>query len=423
MQPSGWLGLYIVGCFDRRITFYNQQARALSLVRALFELDKLSPGRSVAVVGAGAAGVTAAVAAARLGCSVTLFEKSDTILHLQATATHRFLHPHLYDWPELGAVESNAGLPLMDWQADFADKVIDQLRSEFEDEKRECKGRLNQSQALITDIHPRGGRGPFQVRWELGQQEADVVLLTIGFGTEKDEPLYWSGDNLTGPHAGGARKILVSGSGDGGLIDLARAALLSPQPPAQEFRHDQAIEWLTSDQDFQCAAYQMLLIDRNVRRQDLDGDPAFSLYQQYVSRLRVPRTLQAKLAALVRSNTGVTFNYRHPGVFSLESSLLNRLLAFLLVQGKIIDPMQGEIVKYKTVNGKQSLTVKRAGGQQYSKDFDLVVRRHGPDKNYFKDQFPFLEKARSELDGKLAGLKLTGTLGDDTIEWYRTHLR
>jgi hypothetical protein len=34
-------GLYFVGTFDRRITFYSQQVRALRLVHALTRLGKL----------------------------------------------------------------------------------------------------------------------------------------------------------------------------------------------------------------------------------------------------------------------------------------------------------------------------------------------------------------------------------------------
>ena len=49
-------GLYFVGTFDRRITFYSQQVRALQLVRAMHESGKVDTNGSIAVVGAGAAG-------------------------------------------------------------------------------------------------------------------------------------------------------------------------------------------------------------------------------------------------------------------------------------------------------------------------------------------------------------------------------
>jgi hypothetical protein len=54
---AGSDGLYFVGAFERRITFYSQQVRAFRLVRALHEKGKLKATDTVAVVGAGAAGV------------------------------------------------------------------------------------------------------------------------------------------------------------------------------------------------------------------------------------------------------------------------------------------------------------------------------------------------------------------------------
>ncbi|PZP59551.1 MAG: hypothetical protein DI604_32185, partial [Delftia acidovorans] len=91
-------GLYFVGTFDRRITFYSQQVRALRLARAMREAGKIEANDSVAVVGAGAAGVTMALALALLDCRVTLFDPADEVLQLQSDSP-RLLHPHIYEWP------------------------------------------------------------------------------------------------------------------------------------------------------------------------------------------------------------------------------------------------------------------------------------------------------------------------------------
>src|SRR5262245_31817669 len=50
---------YFIGTFAKRVTFTSQQYRAIDLVEALRRKDKLSPDKSVAVIGAGLAGLTA----------------------------------------------------------------------------------------------------------------------------------------------------------------------------------------------------------------------------------------------------------------------------------------------------------------------------------------------------------------------------
>src|SRR5258708_20712167 len=88
-------GLYFVGTFDRRITFYSQQVRSLRLVHALSLRGKLKATDHIAVVGAGAAGVTAALGLALLGNDVMLYDPSGSIFQLQS-ASPRLLHPHIY---------------------------------------------------------------------------------------------------------------------------------------------------------------------------------------------------------------------------------------------------------------------------------------------------------------------------------------
>jgi hypothetical protein len=104
-------GLYVVGCYDSRITFYSQQVRALELAYALPHQDLLPANARIAVVGGGAAGLTLA-AALTLTADVTtvLFERADALLPLQRGATRRRIDPHIYDWPKDDADHESAGL-------------------------------------------------------------------------------------------------------------------------------------------------------------------------------------------------------------------------------------------------------------------------------------------------------------------------
>ena len=61
-----WTGVYVLGCFARHVTVRSQQVRALNLVYSLHEEFGLE-GKSVAIIGAGAAGLTAAAAALMTG--------------------------------------------------------------------------------------------------------------------------------------------------------------------------------------------------------------------------------------------------------------------------------------------------------------------------------------------------------------------
>src|SRR5689334_6768797 len=80
MVVPGEDGLYVIGCFERRITLYSQQVRALNLIWALADQGKLKNGTSVLVIGAGAAGLTAAAGAAKLGAKVKVLERTPQIL-------------------------------------------------------------------------------------------------------------------------------------------------------------------------------------------------------------------------------------------------------------------------------------------------------------------------------------------------------
>jgi glycine/D-amino acid oxidase-like deaminating enzyme len=115
----------VLGCYDSRITFYSQQARALELVYALYDQQNLTPNARIAVVGGGAGGVTLAAALVLTdpNLTVVLFERADDLLPLQRGSTRRRIDPHIYDWPRDDAEHEAAELPLLDWRADAANQV------------------------------------------------------------------------------------------------------------------------------------------------------------------------------------------------------------------------------------------------------------------------------------------------------------
>ena len=259
MQVPGWPHLYVLGCFENRVTFYNQQVRALNLIHAIRNLPLPRPAK-IAVIGAGAGGLTAAAAAAiwdrRSGRSrdweVMVLDDRPDLLALIGHGSARWLHPHIYDWPAKGSTESGAGLCIMDWETGTAGTVIDGLRPHWERIAREYGIDCNLG---ISDlqIERLEGSGRYALRWYHDPQHGqpfDVVILAVGFGTEEksnnfaQRTSYWAADNLERDETarpGFRKKVLVSGTGDGGLIDILRLSF-------RRFRHDMVLqqleEWL-----------------------------------------------------------------------------------------------------------------------------------------------------------------------------------
>lgn len=425
MRPDGWSGLYVVGCFDHRITFYAQQTRALTLLRALIEDKDLRPGETLGIIGGGAAGATAAVAAAQLGHPVTLFEQASELIHLQAVSKTRLLHPHIYDYPRHGSTNPQAGLPLLDWSANIAEQVAMRLRTEVEDFARMHPHLEIKKKSRIQKIEPLQSHAGGKRLRLIGNEgeivdEFHVALIAVGFGIEESPfpavrtPSYWSGDPLDGPLPDGT-KVLVSGYGDGGLTDLARATL-------REFRHDRAVEQLSADPAILELAKEMDRIDETARTARAQGREPHNLFHSY-GKLAVPETIVKKIVTMARSETRVTFNYEHPSVFSLDSATINRLLAFLILKARLAKPKLGRVLDVVPSPKDPRLSQVQFSTSEKD-DFEIVILRYGPPKNYFEKVFlgqPDLIKACQTLGGKLAELEITGTLEPSTHAFYVKH--
>jgi hypothetical protein len=93
--------VYVLGCFNKRVTLYSQQVRALNLIYSLVKTERLTCNDKIAIIGAGAAGLTAAAAAVAIkGCQVTILEKTNEVLSVFRNNNKRWLHPRIYDWPQ-----------------------------------------------------------------------------------------------------------------------------------------------------------------------------------------------------------------------------------------------------------------------------------------------------------------------------------
>jgi hypothetical protein len=221
--------IYLLLCNGGRVTVRSQQMRAINLIWALRpELQRCN--RSVAVIGAGAAGITFAAAAAKLGATVHLFESSD-LMHLQVGSFHRPLHPEIYTWPEETAYRPVSHLPLLGWTTGTAHDVATEILSKFHALKEELNGNLNVHTRKRVTVTPEGS---LKANGELFNLEWQAIVLAVGFGVEdsfSDLPLnsYWRVDALdqseedNGKQDNGKLEVVVCGSGDGALIEVLRS--------------------------------------------------------------------------------------------------------------------------------------------------------------------------------------------------------
>lgn len=227
--------VYVLGRLGLRVNVYSQQVRAINVAHVLAE--ELSPSdSSVAVVGGGVAGLTAAAAAAWLGFrSVTLYEKKRELMGAFRHNKVRYLHPHMYDWPDPGWDRDHADVPILDWRADTPQNVALSIEADWK-LLRKVFPNIEQppyTEAEVVRIVRRtGDEGARLVLCcRSGEpREFDAVVLALGFGKERDlrrgDSAYWSNDpfeETDDDHQ--CPRYFISGCGDGGLIDYLRVRL------------------------------------------------------------------------------------------------------------------------------------------------------------------------------------------------------
>ncbi|HYI01870.1 ATP-binding protein, partial [Hyalangium sp.] len=391
MEVPGEPGIFVLGCFERRVTLYSQQVRALNLIHALFTEKRLQTGSRVAIVGGGAAGMTAAAGAAVRGCEVTLLEEQTELLLLFRNNRLRWLHPHIYDWPEASSENEHAGLPLLDWSAGLAGDVATQLlaswtpmaaqyRIAVHPKVRDVQQRLVPSRERKLEWNDTGHH----------QQTFDAVILAVGFGIEtkqEDTPFrsYWVNDGLdhrfdTSDRTE-RRNYLVSGTGDGGLVDLFRIRIA-------DFRHERIVQEFLSDPSLEDVKSQLLATEEELRQNRLSAD---DLYERYCG-LRVPEPLDKRLRERLRPDTSAILNGLDSSPLSPGACVLNRFLASWLLQFDVAYK-RGEFKATQTDAGCVASFLDSGD----TKVFHDIVVRHGPQPAFKKSFKPLWEKAEKQL--------------------------
>ncbi len=380
--------VYVLGCLESRVTIHDQQVRAANLIWALQQV--VAPN-NVAVIGAGFAGVTAAIAAERIGLSATVFEAKSKACHIQA-GSQRKVHPRLYDWPLAGWDDAHA-LPFANWTPGTVAEAVSSV----------------EASALEHGVQFRFGHRVTGLQWSAvgrpcvtvnslaGEEplEFDVIIVAVGFGLEKTLPAYWEHDELEGETAA---KFTVGGLGDGALVDVARIRLGGGQ-------HDfyEVLETLAHETPV-AVRHQLMALERAAERAAFrstlepskpaqPGPSEVITWPHEVPELILKDGLEriarhddalAPLHALTREyrrpGTRVTLVGPGPGPYRLAASRLNRWLLFLLLRNDQFVAQNGtRYFQGKLVGTRQEIYL---GDKLVDEEADgRVVPRFGPTRD------------------------------------------
>ncbi|MDY0747608.1 hypothetical protein SNE35_24105 [Paucibacter sp. R3-3] len=386
-KPAADCRVFLIGQFAGRITLRSQQLRALNLVDML--LAQMSKAR-IAVVGGGVAGMTAAAAVVEwtAAASIDVYERASALLPLQRHCKTRYLHPYVIEWPyedNDSRPGEDALLPLMNWHAAYADEVCIQLLKQWAVIEAKHPGQVNcylghrvQDLKWLPShelaILGKGPRGTFS-------RSYDFVIVAAGFGVERQTPhptpYYWENDSVDqlmrefGGAADRRREVLVSGTGDGGLIDVLRGVLSS-------FRHDTVLNAVLHRVD-EGARSHLRRLDASLRALDLaDADEVEHYVGEFCS-VKVPE-IDAYLREQIRGDTRLWLAGKipHP-CLAANANIMHRLLVTRLLetQRDVKDP----VLIYRPSG--VSLTWKDGYGESVMDGtairFDAVFIRHGTD--------------------------------------------
>lgn len=395
-RVAGWSNVYAIGSFDREKTVAIQQLRAGTLALALAARYRRDTCR-IAVVGAGFSGVALATVLVQQGFRVDQFEKSECPISVQANCSNTFVHPSLHNWPDEPFRHQEFRMGSLSWRAGVVSEVSDEITRQYralEHDNRDVF-RTYFGQRVVSIKSAEAGGRPEGYRIQTGAGDAgqtyDAVIFAIGFGWEPVSKMdgavsrYWEDFQSDFNTAGdGPERILVSGKGDRALIDILRASLTRYDPS----RVFETLPQL-ADKDLRAKVAE---IERKAR-QSAHGLDLFEQYQ----RLFDDKSWTDDIRRFgVNANRRVVFNAKPPGIFSLTSSALNRVLVYFLIKSGVVNLRRFSLGKdaLQRTNGKGSgkwrITWEKDGGIE---EFDRLVLRHGIRAGYFWRSFPQLRNA------------------------------
>jgi len=356
------------------VSIRDQIVRATLLVRDLIESGQ--PCKEILVVGAGIAGVCAAVEAARKKVRVVCVDTNDRPFKLQHVTSHRHVGPYMYEWP--ASLSRQQHFPPLEWpELDSVSKYFDNdfgwqasqpMASHLLAEKLEdwlVHARQNSminTLTILTSVDKDqvkndiktfiAARKPLPItfkqvsEWPVAPLKditvtPDFILLAAGMGKEQCELVsgvegtkFWEDDMLWKTDVA-SKRVGIFGGGDGAIQDFLRAV--------SKYEHALAlVEYLEQDyavrELFEREYEYLLSIEQQNRLEctwSTNSQPIFEAFDKRVkrvsSRLASNHCVRRRVASAlkIRKENGRVSLYCREAYFG-KAYLLNRFLAHLI---------------------------------------------------------------------------------------------
>jgi len=246
------LGVYSLG--DRLpLSIRDQMVRAHYLIERLLENQIIKEHSSLLVVGAGLAGTTAAVLAARHGVNVLLIDSQPSSFSVQSGCKSRWIDPVQYDWPALhfsaGRWPTKGPDPLVPFgfSAGYASRLVKTWITQLTMQRTLLDPNLKVwFESNLADPPPtfNGSKVEASIDRKIPlphvKEEFEAVILARGVIRERTTaPLdhrdpkagifqgraFWEEDDFQATDLGissPSAHVYISGSGDGALQDFIR---------------------------------------------------------------------------------------------------------------------------------------------------------------------------------------------------------
>jgi hypothetical protein len=359
--------VYELGCCAQLQNIHSQQQRAFNLVWALTEEEKQMCDTSVAVIGGGISGITVASGLVAAGAKVTIYEKMNDVLHLQEGCFTRFIHPNIASWPDEGSGYPVTHLPFMNWTAGEPAIVNKELRAQWNKLKEVFDSQIAlRTNTLVNNIIWDKNDKKVKVISSCSTTIFDFVILAVGYGIEildkSSSPSYWRNDDLSQPCIGFTKKVLVSGTGDGGLIEVLRLRI-------KDFQHSEFFKIM----------YQSWVQEAAKRGKESNWN-LDKIWENESSDKLKEKHKDFFDQNQIRPDTEVILHSSSNNIFETPSQDLHRIFVSLLVAINEVSLQNGnKLEKIKRdISGKKWGAVLTNG--DIIENLDLIVQRHGTDK-------------------------------------------
>lgn len=411
--------IYLLGNYERRITVYSQQVRATNLIFSLQKEKILTAKSKIAILGAGAAGLTVAANASLLGVkNISLFEKGTGILPLWKNCNSRWLHPNIFSWPEKGWSNDHTQLPILNWKSDLAANVAKNLSrqvkilSDHFEKKIRIKTHYNCEARILRETN--------SVDWgDTKSEPFDLIFICVGFGRDgklnDENTCYWANDNICALKAK-PDIYFLSGTGDGGIADLLRIRI-------RDFDLNRLKGWLALP-EVEKLTERVQEIENEATRLNLKNNLQVvnDFLQTEYEKIKTPG-LKRTIKEMWRTDTSIAFHAKSKSLYNYGSFPLNRFLLSRYMEAK--DPnfkfKHGEIINLDELNNSGasstslSIKIKDLGPTPAN----VFISRHGPKSPLTEDGYDWIDKSQMAIDLKAKNtLDQTGKLPVFDLEEY-----